>query len=145
MCPRVLSNCFRSKLTRYCFECLRPERRNFFSTVFFISAHFSTNTFFFCFCYLISGSDLLTSLTSTFDRKWKSLVNPTNLLMTSTDSTSTSASDNERREEIHRSLDREDTTRPAEVYRDPSLHKSPADNARMIRTLNVSFSFSKLR
>ncbi|CAG5109131.1 Similar to Arhgap21: Rho GTPase-activating protein 21 (Mus musculus), partial [Cotesia congregata] len=29
----------------------------------------------------LRGSDLLTSLTSTFDRKWKSLVNPSNLLL----------------------------------------------------------------
>ncbi|XP_046741050.1 uncharacterized protein LOC124408260 isoform X7 [Diprion similis] len=61
------------------------------------------------------GSDLLTSLTSTFDRKWKSLVNPPSQLTPSDppsnkrDSSCNNCSTNHQ---------------PAEVYRDPSLHKT---------------------
>ncbi|XP_046594861.1 uncharacterized protein LOC107217391 isoform X12 [Neodiprion lecontei] len=74
------------------------------------------------------GSDLLTSLTSTFDRKWKSLVNPPSQLTPSDpppnkrDSSCNNCSTNHQ---------------PAEVYRDPSLHKtSTGDKIRPPHTKN---------
>ncbi|XP_034949619.1 uncharacterized protein RhoGAP19D [Chelonus insularis] len=71
------------------------------------------------------GSDLLTSLTSTFDRKWKSLVNPSNLSVTSTESTSGTVS--HEKPSNYEDSDRNQSTRSLKVYRDPSLHKSLID------------------
>ncbi|XP_048504870.1 uncharacterized protein LOC105687120 isoform X4 [Athalia rosae] len=64
------------------------------------------------------GSDLLTSLTSTFDRKWKSLVNPSSQL-TPSDGTVIVPDNRDSLCSV--------SHHPTEVYRDPSLHKTPTD------------------
>ncbi|XP_063975013.1 uncharacterized protein LOC135161407 isoform X2 [Diachasmimorpha longicaudata] len=76
------------------------------------------------------GSDLLTSLTSTFDRKWKSLVNPSNILVTSSECPSGEINPVEKshREEVERQ-----ESRTTEVYRDPSLHRSVGEKGHLSR------------
>ncbi|KAK0089315.1 hypothetical protein PV325_008070 [Microctonus aethiopoides] len=92
------------------------------------------------------GSDLLTSLTSTFDRKWKSLVNPTTIIVTSAETCNNVMSGNSENikqnncDNIDRGLlitsATTTTTRQSEVYRDPSLHKSLVDKNYITRTKN---------
>ncbi|XP_044576350.1 uncharacterized protein LOC123259705 isoform X8 [Cotesia glomerata] len=78
------------------------------------------------------GSDLLTSLTSTFDRKWKSLVNPSNLLVSSAENNGTANSYN--KQNNYNDNDCNQSTRSPEVYRDPSLHKAHIDKNILVRT-----------
>lgn len=79
----------------------------------------------------------MTSLTSTFDRKWKSLVNPSNLLVTSAESNS-SGTIGYNKQTNYNDNDRNQSTRSPEVYRDPSLHKSLIDKSNLVRTKTVS-------
>ncbi|XP_044576341.1 uncharacterized protein LOC123259705 isoform X7 [Cotesia glomerata] len=80
----------------------------------------------------LRGSDLLTSLTSTFDRKWKSLVNPSNLLVSSAENNGTANSYN--KQNNYNDNDCNQSTRSPEVYRDPSLHKAHIDKNILVRT-----------
>ncbi|XP_011300530.1 uncharacterized protein RhoGAP19D isoform X2 [Fopius arisanus] len=77
------------------------------------------------------GSDLLTSLTSTFDRKWKSLVNPSSLVVASSECTSGETSAVEKKSNREK-VDRQDS-RTTEVYRDPSLHRSVGEKGHLMR------------
>lgn len=87
--------------------------------------------------FVISGSDLLTSLTSTFDRKWKSLVNPSNLLVASSECEAPVVAKMSNRDEVERQ-----DSRTAEVYRDPSLHRTLGEKGHLIRMRSVSDSSS---
>ncbi|XP_074102826.1 rho GTPase activating protein at 19D isoform X6 [Cotesia typhae] len=82
----------------------------------------------------LRGSDLLTSLTSTFDRKWKSLVNPSNLLVSSTENNSTGTANSYNKQSNYNDNDCNQSTRSPEVYRDPSLHKAHIDKNILVRT-----------
>lgn len=83
---------------------------------------------------LFTGSDLLTSLTTTFDRKWKSLMNPLNQMVQRT--TETSSTDKEDVSNWY-ATDRVENTSTSEVYRDPSLHKSSIDKNCTFHSKNV--------
>ncbi|XP_023288793.1 rho GTPase-activating protein 21-like [Orussus abietinus] len=81
------------------------------------------------------GSDLLTSLTSTFDRKWKSLVNPLSQQTTATEPEVRVETVEEVTVKVNVKADSR-SPRSTEVYRDPSLHKSPADTIGLLRPKN---------
>lgn len=66
---------------------------------------------------LFAGSDLLISLTSTFDQKWKSLRNQSRIILSNTNG-NTNVLDEKKR--IHYESDNTLT----KVFRDPSLHRS---------------------
>lgn len=114
-----------------CFDC-------FVLHLIFVCVLFFANPSFNC---ILAGSDLLTSLTSTFDRKWKSLVNSTNLLGSQLQA-------NVKAPNSDKQVGTEEKPPPVEscdvgnsskeVYRDPSLHKSPVDKNRGNRRKNVS-------
>ncbi|XP_051153796.1 uncharacterized protein LOC127276895 isoform X4 [Leptopilina boulardi] len=80
---------------------------------------------------ILRGSDLLTSLTSTFDRKWKSLVNPANQSPSSVETSSIANINTQVKEEkpIKRN-----PIRHSSEYRDPSLHRSTADKGRSLHS-----------
>ncbi|XP_033219190.1 uncharacterized protein LOC117174310 isoform X4 [Belonocnema kinseyi] len=80
------------------------------------------------------GSDLLTSLTSTFDRKWKSLVNPTSQPPSFIETSSVTNVPAEVKEE--KPAERTQARFTTEVYRDPSLHRSTADKAKSLNQKN---------
>ena len=108
----------------------------------------------------IAGSDLLTSLTTTFDRKWKSLVNSSNqtirgftmenLSLSDEDAAITRDSRNLRNQRggegraggLRDEKDKRKTTGPrscsAETYRDPSLHKTSVEKRQYVRQKNAS-------
>ena len=99
---------------------------------------------------MLAGSDLLTSLTSTFDRKWKSL-NPsataaTPTITTTFPSSSTSTSNYEsfangkKVVKIESEKIGNEKGQASEMYRDPSLHKAPLEIAKSIRLENVRFT-----
>ncbi|XP_011645064.1 rho GTPase-activating protein 21 isoform X1 [Pogonomyrmex barbatus] len=71
------------------------------------------------------GSDLLTSLTTTFDRKWRSLVNQSsNLAQPPPESTSCNKDDVTEQQEQKPNASPRFKYPSTEAYRDPSLHKS---------------------
>ncbi|XP_076244290.1 rho GTPase activating protein at 19D isoform X6 [Calliopsis andreniformis] len=82
------------------------------------------------------GSDLLTSLTTTFDRKWRSLVNSTNQTLRGSNVENTSLSDEDVsvtqnlrnlrgvREDERKTVGQSMGQSLTESYRDPSLHKT---------------------
>ncbi|XP_029037342.2 uncharacterized protein LOC114873310 isoform X3 [Osmia bicornis bicornis] len=101
--------------------------------------------------YKCQGSDLLTSLTTTFDRKWRSLLNSSSQTERGSAVESVSFSDDDNT--VSRNLrivagespkesDERKTTPAAvqsssiETYRDPSLHKSSVDKYQPIRQKN---------
>lgn len=88
--------------------------------------------------FLISGSDLLTSLTSTFDRKWKSLVNPANQSPSSVETLSVANVSPQVKEE--KPIER-NAIRHSSEYRDPSLHRSSNDKGRSLHSKTVRFLF----
>ncbi|XP_043469744.1 uncharacterized protein LOC122503283 isoform X8 [Leptopilina heterotoma] len=77
------------------------------------------------------GSDLLTSLTSTFDRKWKSLVNPANQSPSSVETLSVANVSPQVKEE--KPIER-NPIRHSSEYRDPSLHRSTNDKGRSLHS-----------
>ncbi|XP_015181869.1 PREDICTED: uncharacterized protein LOC107069240 isoform X10 [Polistes dominula] len=82
------------------------------------------------------GSDLLTSLTTTFDRKWRSLVNPSSqIVQTSIETAALDNVDNsDDQKKIKVEEDHSEKNQPTEkVYRDPSLHKSSIDKNHFLR------------
>nr|XP_012233121.1 PREDICTED: uncharacterized protein LOC105678401 isoform X3 [Linepithema humile] len=87
------------------------------------------------------GSDLLTSLTTTFDRKWRSLINQSsNQAQTPLESTSCNrgdaAAEQQRQQQQKSSASPKfKYPTPTEAYRDPSLHKSLEKN-HLSRTKN---------
>ncbi|XP_066595916.1 rho GTPase-activating protein 23 isoform X2 [Prorops nasuta] len=79
----------------------------------------------------LRGSDLLTSLTTTFDRKWRSLLNPSGQL-TATTAENTAGSKNlpdqtDKNENTNANGSNNRNSITDAVYRDPSLHRSPVD------------------
>ncbi|XP_076757634.1 rho GTPase activating protein at 19D isoform X10 [Xylocopa sonorina] len=101
------------------------------------------------------GSDLLTSLTTTFDRKWRSLVNSSNQTIRGSTAESASLSDedltvtqnyqnirnvrgglrdekDEHKSTVYQFVD----SCPVETYRDPSLHKTSIEKHRYARQKN---------
>ncbi|XP_067214945.1 rho GTPase-activating protein 21 isoform X3 [Linepithema humile] len=89
----------------------------------------------------LRGSDLLTSLTTTFDRKWRSLINQSsNQAQTPLESTSCNrgdaAAEQQRQQQQKSSASPKfKYPTPTEAYRDPSLHKSLEKN-HLSRTKN---------
>ncbi|XP_015181862.1 PREDICTED: uncharacterized protein LOC107069240 isoform X3 [Polistes dominula] len=84
----------------------------------------------------LRGSDLLTSLTTTFDRKWRSLVNPSSqIVQTSIETAALDNVDNsDDQKKIKVEEDHSEKNQPTEkVYRDPSLHKSSIDKNHFLR------------
>ncbi|XP_014609050.1 PREDICTED: uncharacterized protein LOC106789401 isoform X4 [Polistes canadensis] len=81
------------------------------------------------------GSDLLTSLTTTFDRKWRSLVNPSSqIVQTSVETAPLDNVDNSDDQKKIKIEDHSEKNQPTEkVYRDPSLHKSSIDKNHFLR------------
>ncbi|KAI4481989.1 hypothetical protein M0804_009008 [Polistes exclamans] len=81
------------------------------------------------------GSDLLTSLTTTFDRKWRSLVNPSSqIVQTSVETAPLDNVDNSDDQKKIKVEDHSEKNQPTEkVYRDPSLHKSSIDKNHFLR------------
>ncbi|XP_043664599.1 uncharacterized protein LOC122627518 isoform X8 [Vespula pensylvanica] len=81
------------------------------------------------------GSDLLTSLTTTFDRKWKSLVNPSSQIIqmpvepASIDNIE--ISDDQKKQRVEDLSQKNQQTE--KVYRDPSLHRSSIDKNHFLR------------
>ncbi|KAF7404667.1 hypothetical protein HZH66_003573 [Vespula vulgaris] len=81
------------------------------------------------------GSDLLTSLTTTFDRKWRSLVNPSSQIIqmpvepASIDNIE--ISDDQKKQKVEDLSKKNQQTE--KVYRDPSLHKSSIDKNHFLR------------
>ncbi|XP_048266048.1 uncharacterized protein LOC100645999 isoform X8 [Bombus terrestris] len=101
------------------------------------------------------GSDLLTSLTTTFDRKWKSLVNSSNqtirgsatenLSLSDEDAAITRDSQNLRNQRgagagLREEKEEQKTACPQscsiETYRDPSLHKTSIEKHQYVRQKN---------
>ncbi|XP_076393755.1 rho GTPase activating protein at 19D isoform X2 [Megachile rotundata] len=84
------------------------------------------------------GSDLLTSLTTTFDRKWRSLLNSSNQDRSAAESVSFNDEDNSRnpRSVPETVEDTERKTQSIETYRDPSLHRSSVDKYQLARPKN---------
>ncbi|CAL7940899.1 unnamed protein product [Xylocopa violacea] len=103
----------------------------------------------------LRGSDLLTSLTTTFDRKWRSLVNSSNQTIRGSTAESVSLSDeditvtqnyqnlrsvrgglrdekDEHKSTVYQFVD----SCPVESYRDPSLHKMSIEKHRYARQKN---------
>lgn len=76
----------------------------------------------------------MTSLTSTFDRKWKSLVNPSNILLNNTNVFNEKKDINDDTDSNSKK-----TICTAEVFRDPSLHRSVGEMSHQNRKRNVSF------
>ncbi|XP_024945687.1 uncharacterized protein LOC107272586 isoform X15 [Cephus cinctus] len=86
----------------------------------------------------LRGSDLLTSLTSTFDRKWKSLVNPNSQLTSSSESATPRVPDAKTDHDETLLVTVDDQPEPrhfADLYRDPSLHRSAVDTNRIVPRL----------
>ncbi|XP_043502462.1 rho GTPase-activating protein 21 isoform X2 [Polistes fuscatus] len=83
----------------------------------------------------LRGSDLLTSLTTTFDRKWRSLVNPSSqIVQTSVETAPLDNVDNSDDQKKIKVEDQPEKNQPTEkVYRDPSLHKSSIDKNHFLR------------
>ncbi|XP_043664591.1 uncharacterized protein LOC122627518 isoform X2 [Vespula pensylvanica] len=83
----------------------------------------------------LRGSDLLTSLTTTFDRKWKSLVNPSSQIIqmpvepASIDNIE--ISDDQKKQRVEDLSQKNQQTE--KVYRDPSLHRSSIDKNHFLR------------
>nr|XP_050846347.1 uncharacterized protein LOC127062360 isoform X5 [Vespula vulgaris] len=83
----------------------------------------------------LRGSDLLTSLTTTFDRKWRSLVNPSSQIIqmpvepASIDNIE--ISDDQKKQKVEDLSKKNQQTE--KVYRDPSLHKSSIDKNHFLR------------
>ncbi|XP_048266043.1 uncharacterized protein LOC100645999 isoform X4 [Bombus terrestris] len=103
----------------------------------------------------LRGSDLLTSLTTTFDRKWKSLVNSSNqtirgsatenLSLSDEDAAITRDSQNLRNQRgagagLREEKEEQKTACPQscsiETYRDPSLHKTSIEKHQYVRQKN---------
>ncbi|XP_017878527.1 uncharacterized protein LOC108624059 isoform X5 [Ceratina calcarata] len=104
------------------------------------------------------GSDLLTSLTTTFDRKWRSLVNSSNPTIRGSETENASLSDEDvtvtrdsqnlrtSREESREGEDEDgrkttasksaDSSCPVDNYRDPSLHKMSTEKHQHVRQKN---------
>ncbi|XP_035738298.1 uncharacterized protein LOC118448747 isoform X4 [Vespa mandarinia] len=81
------------------------------------------------------GSDLLTSLTTTFDRKWRSLVNPSSqIIQTPVEPVPVNnieISDDQKKQKVEDLSEKNQQTE--KVYRDPSLHKSSIDKNHFLR------------
>ncbi|XP_047345451.1 uncharacterized protein LOC124947420 isoform X1 [Vespa velutina] len=81
------------------------------------------------------GSDLLTSLTTTFDRKWRSLVNPSSqIIQTPVEPAPVNnieISDDQKKQKVEDLSEKNQQTE--KVYRDPSLHKSSIDKNHFLR------------
>ncbi|XP_026668660.1 uncharacterized protein LOC108624059 isoform X2 [Ceratina calcarata] len=106
----------------------------------------------------LRGSDLLTSLTTTFDRKWRSLVNSSNPTIRGSETENASLSDEDvtvtrdsqnlrtSREESREGEDEDgrkttasksaDSSCPVDNYRDPSLHKMSTEKHQHVRQKN---------
>ncbi|KAL0130721.1 hypothetical protein PUN28_002385 [Cardiocondyla obscurior] len=78
------------------------------------------------------GSDLLTSLTTTFDRKWRSLVSQTSNLAQPPPESASCTKDDATEQEQKPSASLRIKYPSAETYRDPSLHKS-LDKSHLVR------------
>jgi hypothetical protein len=87
----------------------------------------------------IAGSDLLTSLTTTFDRKWRSLVSQSSSQTQSPPEASITSNKNDITEQQEQKTNTCSKFKypSAEAYRDPSLHKS-LDKNHLSRTKDVS-------
>lgn len=88
----------------------------------------------------IAGSDLLTSLTTTFDRKWRSLVNQSSNQAQPPPESKPSCKDNDgiaEQQEQKSSASLKFKYSSTEAYRDPSLHKS-IDKNHLPRSKDVS-------
>ncbi|XP_017760398.1 PREDICTED: uncharacterized protein LOC108550950 isoform X3 [Eufriesea mexicana] len=103
----------------------------------------------------LRGSDLLTSLTTTFDRKWRSLVNSSNQTIRGSTTENLSFSDEDtmitkesqklrnQRRGLREEKDEHKTAAPQSVnshsvesYRDPSLHKTSIEKHQYVRQKN---------
>ncbi|KAK2584259.1 hypothetical protein KPH14_006668 [Odynerus spinipes] len=83
----------------------------------------------------LRGSDLLTSLTTTFDRKWRSLVNPSSQIIQTPVESPVVDSNEVSDDQKQKVEDLSEKSQPTEkVYRDPSLHKSSIDKNHFLRT-----------
>ncbi|KAL0130725.1 hypothetical protein PUN28_002385 [Cardiocondyla obscurior] len=80
----------------------------------------------------LRGSDLLTSLTTTFDRKWRSLVSQTSNLAQPPPESASCTKDDATEQEQKPSASLRIKYPSAETYRDPSLHKS-LDKSHLVR------------
>lgn len=95
--------------------------------------------------FSIAGSDLLTSLTTTFDRKWRSLVNQTsNLVQPPSESVSPNKNGDIKEQQEQKCSALPKLKYPStEAYRDPSLHKS-IDKSLLSRSKDVSVSILRV-
>lgn len=95
----------------------------------------------------VAGSDLLTSLTTTFDRKWRSLVNQSsNQAQTPLESASCNrddAAEQQQQQQKSNASPKFKYPTSMEAYRDPSLHKS-LEKSHLSRTKNVNCMFSQV-